>query len=74
MIKSPGCSCLTCWCCTVLGVDHSATWQALLQGGLEDTCVLVEGELALELVLNGGSNASVVKLDGWSVQGESLKL
>ena len=68
------CRCLTCWGGPVLSADHSTTWQALLQRGLEDTGVLVEGELALELVLHRGGDACIVKLDGRSVQGESFKL
>jgi len=69
-----GCSCLTCRCRAVLGVDHSSTWKVLLQRRLEDTGVLVEGELALKLVLNRGGNPSVVKLDGRPVKGEAFKL
>lgn len=62
------------WSSRVLEVELDSTLDILLEGRLEGSAVLVEGDGAGERVRVGGAGRVLLELDGGAVEGEAVQL
>lgn len=62
------------WSSRVLEVELDSSLDILLEGRLEGSAVLVEGDGAAEGVRVGGAGRVLLELDGGAVEGEAVQL